>query len=389
MPRKPDPSRDLRAQQAAYLRGQHNLPQEEIGRILGGISQPHVSRLLARAEQMGCLVTDVRFVDDDIPEDALQQIKQLIEPHRLVTLLDQMGQRDGLLVPCVCVFDSGSEADSADALAARRKRFGKVAAGRLEELLKDAESIGVAWGSTVAGVIEGLSTLNTAPRYDRKVLFVPVCAELVGLAAPEYSSSRLSTRLNQIVNREAGDQLSLAGVPAYIPRSYNKKTAATIREFVGGSASYKEIFSKSDALVDGLDGLVTSIGSVEHAVSGNIAELLAAGGIDTKTLNDLVVGDIGGALIAKHSLSSADRRLVTELNMMWTGISLDHIRGITMRAAKDNQKPGTIVVAVGKERALVAFELIRRGLVNELIIDRDLARALEELVSEQLAAERQ
>lgn len=94
-------------------------------------------------------------------------------------------------------------------------------------------------------------------------------------------------------------------LPAYIPTGYDKKAAATIKDFVASSTPYKEIFNKSNALVDKLDGLVTSIGSVEHVASGDTAELLlAAGDIDTKTLSALVVGDIGGALIAKHALSS-------------------------------------------------------------------------------------
>ena len=380
MPRRQDPDRDLHAQQAAYLRGQHNLPQEEIGRILGGISQPHVSRLLAHAEKLGCLVTEVRFVADGIADERLQEIKRLIEPHRLSTALADMARREGLVVPRISVFSSGSEADSVEALAARRRRFGKAAAGRLEELLSHTSSVGVAWGSTVAAITEGLDTLNSSARNRRKVRFVPVCAELVGLATPEYSSSRLATRLHQIVNCEGGNQLSLAGVPAYIPRRYTKKAAATIREFVAGSASYQQIFSKPQALIDNLDGLITSIGSLNYTINSNTNELLEAAGIDDDTLRSLVIGDMGGVLIAKQDLSKADAKVVAELNAMWTGINIGHIENIALRAAKNPRIPGNIVVAVGRQRAQVAFELIRRELVNELIVDRDLASALENYV---------
>ena len=387
MPRSADPSRDLHAQQAAYLRGQHNLSQEEIGKILGGISQPHVSRLLARAEKMGWLITETRFVDTNIPDDTLQQFRHLLEPRDLALALSEFGRRESLLVPQVRVFDSGGRANSTEVLAIRRRRFGRSAAGRLEELLRGAELMGVAWGSTVAGIIEGLGTLGSLPRHDRKVRFIPVCAELIGLGEPAYSSSRLVSRLDLLVNDIEGEQLSLAGVPAYIPRRYSKKNAAIIRQFVTDSASHKMIFSGPGALVNRLDGLLTSIGSMERPVGGSMPELLAAGGIDGEQLRSLIVGDIGGTLVAKQSLSTADERLVEELNLMWTGISIDHIKNIASQAARSSEKPGSIVVAVGSDRASVAFEIIQRELVNELIIDMDLSRSLEKIVLSHLASE--
>ena len=42
--------KDLEAQQAAYLYAVHGMTQGEIGRLLGGLLQPRVSRLLKRAE---------------------------------------------------------------------------------------------------------------------------------------------------------------------------------------------------------------------------------------------------------------------------------------------------------------------------------------------------
>ena len=80
MARKTDPARDYQAQKAAYLRAQHNLSQEEIGKLLGGITQPHVSRLLARAEEMGWRVTEQHFVESDIPQEVMDEIRHLLEP---------------------------------------------------------------------------------------------------------------------------------------------------------------------------------------------------------------------------------------------------------------------------------------------------------------------
>ena len=377
--------RERQVRRAAYLRGQYNLSQSDIGRILGGASQAHVSRLLKLAEASGYLVTRVRFVGDGIPEAELAELRRLHESPPLSLALEELGRREGLAVPRVSVFDSGSSADSESAQEGRRRRFGRAAAGRLHELLQEIDSLGLAWGSTVAGLIEGLGALRTASATDRPLSIVPVCAELLGLASPEYSSSRLAIRLGEIVDREVGERFSLAGVPAYIPRGFGEAKAAVIREFVGGSASHKALFGRPGALVDELDGLLTSIGSTRRPVGGNTEELLSAGGIDIAELRSLVVGDIGGALIARENLAPEKRRLVDELNRMWTGIDLGHIGAIARRAANGEGGIGCVVVAVARERAPVAFEAVRRGLVTELLIDHDLAAALERLVRRHLS----
>ena len=384
MARRADRARELHVRQAAYLRGRHNMSQSDIGRVLGGFSQAHVSRLLKLAEAQGYLVTRVQFVGDDLSEEDIAQLERLHEPRPLALALERLERREGVVAPRVSVFDSGSRADSAAAHAGRRRRFGKAAAGRLLELLDGARSVGVTWGSTVAGLIEGLGSLRFGPGGDEELLVVPVCAELLGLAAPEYSSSRLSVRLDEIVNRAPRERFSLAGVPAYIPDRYGREKVAAIREFVADAASYKAIFGGQEPLAERLDGLLTSVGSSEQPIGGGTAELLAAGRIDANTLRSLIVGDIGGALIARESRTPDERARVDELNAMWTGISLEHIRGIARRGiARDT--PGCVVVAVGSERASVAFEVVRRGLVNEMLIDQDLAQALERLVERHLA----
>jgi hypothetical protein len=61
---------------------------------------------------------------------------------------------------------------------------------------------------------------------------------------------------------------------------------------------------------------------------------------------------------------------------MWTGVKRDHLKRIARDAARGT-RPGVIVVSMGgDDRAAIIAEVVRQGLVNELIIDRALSQAL-------------
>ena len=383
MVKKADDLRDFQAQQAAYLRGRHKMRQEEIGLVLGGLSQSHVSRLLARAERMGWLVTELRFVEAGIDDRALEQIRHLLEPQTLMQALEKLVNRVGGHVPHVAVFDSGGEGGSPAAMDMRRRRLGLAAAGRLDELLQNARKIGVAWGRTVSALIDGLAEQRRRARKADAMLLAPLCAELVDLPASDYSSSRLAERLCGILGEGASEPLSLAGVPAYVPRHYPKEKAEILWEYVRDSLSYRRIFASAKPLICELDCVLTSTGTTMVPVHGGTAGLLAAGGIDIDRLRSLVLGDIGGALVPKPDLGPEDAALVDELSRMWTGVDLKHFGAIAARARCCETRPGTVVIALGRDKAPVLLELIRGSLINALIIDRDLARDLERLAKTQ------
>lgn len=383
MSRNSDPERDLQAQKAAYLRAQHNLSQAEIASVLGQVSQSHVSRLLTRAEKMGCLVTELHFVHDDIPEEVLAQIHRLLAPQTLETALRQYGKLQENEPPSVRVFDSITRSTTPQALALRRKRLARAAAGSVEELLRDSRNLGVTWGHTVSEIVMRLSSIVKRSRSRRTTRVVPVCAELVGLSAPEYSSSQLAGRLNETLNDRPVEPLALTGLPAYIPRRYTAAKTRLLREYISDIGSYQRIFTQSRPLIGQLDTLLTSVGSSEAPMGGNISELVEAGGIDASILKTLVIGDVGGVLIARPNLKPSERKLVDTLNAMWTGIQFDHLRSIAIRA-RSVKKPGSgvVVVAAGRDKASIVLECIRLGLVNQLLIDSDLASALEQTISE-------
>lgn len=367
---------EKRAQFAAYLRATHNMSQVEIGRQLGGLSQPHVSRLLAHAEKAGYLVVEHRFRADNLSEGERKDLAGLLAPSVLTKALREFCTRHGQPVPGLGVFESGP-GSTQGAMAQRRKKFGKTAAGRVIELLAGQRIAGIAWGRTLHAVIEGIAASHLPLGDVDDVEVVPVCAELLLTSQRELSSSRLAEALTRIFRTDGEDALQLTGFPAYVPRHYGEIMQAAAWQLIRDAPNYERIFSGRDALVSRMDVLITSVGFSESPVFGGLDDLLRAGRVDFETLRDLVIGDLGGLLIARPGATSAQKALIDELNRMWTGISLDQVAGIAARAHESPERSGVIVLALRAERAKTLIELIRRGLVNQLVIDHDAAAGLE------------
>ena len=369
---------DLEALKAAYLCAERDLTQAEIGALLGGLSQSHVSRLLKRADGLGWLQRSYRFVPDGVPGEWLAQLKGLGEPSSLVDHLHVIQSRTGVRVRGVHVLDSGANRNTQRALNARLARFGRAAAGPVGEMLQRSETFAVTWGRTISCVVEGLK--SAPPQPPRPIRFVPVCGEPLDQASNQDTSSHLAERLHLIVRSAAQPPPSLTGVPALIARRFHGADARGIRRFVEQAGSYREVFGKSSPLINKVDSLLTSVGKAQRPMGFAHEELLKAGStlltkLTTATLSRLVAGDIGGVLIPRRTLKSRDRRRVDELNRMWTGATLSHFARVARQAARRN-RPGVILVSMGDDRAEIVEEVVRHGLVNELIIDRHLADAL-------------
>ena len=311
-------------------------------------------------------------------------MSELLSPPGLSRALEDFASATGVRIPSVRVFDSGP-GTTPDAMRIRRNRFARTASGRLDELLQGAQVVGVAWGRTIRALVDGLASMRRVNHDDNSVQFVPVCAELVALIQKGYSSSRLAELLDDAYNHGRGDPIQMTGFPAYIPRHYDEEAQASIRRFVSDSPNYGRVFTGSEPLVDQMDTLITSVGSSRAPVLGSTAELVLAGGIAEKRLRELVVGDLGGILIPKPTLRENETRLVTELNAMWTGIKIEHVKAIAERAAGASSHTGVIVVALGAQRGEMLFEVVRNELTNELILDTDAADKLEQLITNELA----
>jgi len=378
-------SLDERAQCAAYMRAIHNMSQTEIGQVLGELSQPQVSRLLAHAEKEKYLVIQQRFAKELFSDDWIRKIDEMLAPSGMTADLDRYCQHAGVSAPRIRVFESGP-GNSEMALTQRRTRFGRTAAGRLVELIEKSSNVGVAWGRTIKALTEGITLSRQPLNKRRRITFVPVCAELVSLSQHGYSSSRLADTLNETFNSEPGQSPQLTGFPAYIPRHYDEEMRASIWRFISDTPGYNQVFSAPDALIHRMDMLIFSIGSANTPVLGSFDELVLAGGLKANDLRQLVIGDLGGILIPKTGLSKAKQDLINDLNELWTGMKTQHVHSIAKRAFADRSLSGVVVVALQTERGDTAFELICQGLVNELILDQSAAAQLQKRLIEGLAS---
>ncbi len=373
---------DERAQCAAYMRATHNMSQAEIGQALGGLSQSHVSRLLTHAEKNNYIVIEQRFANELFSEEWIAQMDALLAPAGLTADLTAYCDQAGLHPPRLRVFESGSGKTEAR-LAHRRVQFGRMAAGRLIELIDNSNVVGVAWGRTIRSLVNGIEASRQPIKPSRPIEFTAVCAELIALTQHENSSSRLADSLDEIFNGMSGNSVQLVGFPAYVPRHYDQNMRASIWRFISDTPGHNRVFSGPDSMINRMDMLISSVGSSSMPVLGSFEELVLASGLRASELSRLVVGDLGGILIPREGLSVANENLIEDLNNIWTGLKTDHVRAIANRATENPSLSGVVVVAIQAERGDTAFELICRGLVNELILDQAAAQQLHKrLVAE-------
>ena len=207
---------------AAYLKAECKLSQSDIGRKLS-ISQPTVARLLRRAvEELHCLETVERFVrTPQIGDEKMAELEQLLAYRTWPRRSRRCRHRTGFA--CArCASSAAAAADGSQAgIDARQRIFGRAVAPHLADRLRKSRLVGVAWGSTLSRVIDGLARLGHPWHDDRATrVFIPVTAEPMQVARSENTASVLARRLHVLVNGEherVRQQLSLTGVPAFIP----------------------------------------------------------------------------------------------------------------------------------------------------------------------------
>jgi DNA-binding transcriptional regulator LsrR (DeoR family) len=363
----------LEAQTAAYLYSLGN-DQARIKEVLG-VSQGEVSRLLATARREGWL--QMRCI---LPDGVVQEIEQLVFANRnqLRDRLDHEARaHDAPPVRGIRVLPGGAAATDPAGWNLRLERFGRAAAARFQELLPRMRVTGVAWGKTIAGLVGGLRQSPPQGQSPAEpVHFFPITGEPLTNPDPETSSSTLSHRLNEIVNGGKGMFHSLAAVPAFVPAKFPKKSREAIRAFLAEIFGYRAIFDRRQPqkpLIDQVDSIITGVGTVSAEASGRLLDdRMRAEETTKEQLAKLVIGDIGGVFVPR----SPRNETVRGINERWTGATLADFAGCARAAAQNNHRVGVIVLAVGKAKAQIVLECVRLGLVNELIIDHELAQAL-------------
>src|SRR5207248_2498335 len=121
---------------------------------------------------------------------------------------------------------------------------------------------------------------------------------------------------------------------------------------------------------------LTSIGVSDKDHRGIfLDERVVIGDVSEDELNTLVVGDLGGVMLPRRDLKGPQRKRIRQMMEGWTGVQMDDLRRCAF-AARKNDRPGVVVIACGKIRAAAVRRAVELGLVNELILDAELAGEL-------------
>jgi len=355
--------------------------QKQIASDLG-ISQPEVSRLLTVAEDAGWLGPPrFNIVNTDVWKQAEAQFYSNTD---LCKTLQQRFGRQGQRLHRISRLHTGDAG-----------RIDPDAVGVLLTLLSEAKTVGVTWGRTISRVVDALrQRIADMPARDRPggVTFVPLCGEPLAEGDPaSHSSSVLAARLTGIFNHSDPKAAapSIAGVPAFIPLKVGRpEEVTTIRRLISLVRGHAKVFGVPGAphrdtppLVENLDAILTSVGRVDRDRRGIfLTERIQIGDISEVQMTRSVAGDVGGVIITNSGINAPDNKRISEMNANWTGVHLEHLHKCADAAhAKgfDRKRPGVILLALGAHRLKVVLRCIELGLVNELVIDKELADGLQ------------
>ena len=301
--------------QAAWLYHVGQMSQEEVSQRLG-ISRFKVLRFLAEARDQGLVRVTVEH-----------------ETAPTLALADRLVERFGLTEVRVAPMPGGLEDE-----ATARRAVGIVAAGFLARVAKDGPlSIGVGWGRTMAAMAQALTGLRNPD-----LCFVSLMGSMARTA--ETSPFDVCTRLAALTGGSA------MFLPAPFVCDSEEDCRVVLRQRLvretlqAARAAPWSIISLGDCSPQALlstSGILTA---------DEAAELQALGAVADST---------GKFFCADGSLAQ------TDLNRRAPSIGLDDLRATDVT-----------LLAAGASKAVATLALMRSGIVNRLIADETLARAL-------------
>jgi DNA-binding transcriptional regulator LsrR (DeoR family) len=353
-------------------------------------SQSEVSRLLKEAEDRGILKTTRLIVkegtdDRGIDEAIWEQVeREYFHDDSLAKKLREWLPKtteNQAMRFSVQVFED-SDGDS------------HAASASVLDLLKQVRLLGVMWGRTLQKLVNGIERFRAGGFDALSLQCIPLCGDPIhtmNLENQEFSASQLAARLEKVLCAPSDKQLpSLTGVPAYISTRLRRKAGEVFQaEYLEGIPGFVEIFGggrdpkrRPAPLLGIIDTVLTGVGIIDVEGANTTKDTTAAflrerihqEGITHEELNRIVFGDIGGWLVPRPRITSKERKLVDELNNGWTCVKQSDLQRVARVAEK---APGMIVVASGARKSELVRHIVELGMANELIIDEDLAAALE------------
>lgn len=259
--------------------------------------------------------------------------------------------------------------------------FGRDVAPYLARLLNQSRVVGLSMGHTIADAITHLKQyLETFPlSHQELVEFVATVGGDVNHphVRRERNSSLLATELSNVVNGSWKQAYTLHGIPSFLSDVHGPDLEV-VRNYIAARPCVQRVMERANHL----DMLVTSCGRADRAMAFWNDELgrLEVGFAEFSRLTEC---EIGGVLVPRSDLSARDQEQVEEMQRRWTGITLDHYRQCARSAglaAGSASGAGVVLLALDESKAAYALSCVDQGLVNQLIIDRDLAEPLASLL---------
>jgi predicted transcriptional regulator len=366
------------------------MTQSQIARRLG-LSQSAVSRLLAHAKPYLEKQSSFRFRHEMVDGTTMNLILQQASTHELAPLLDEFAKECGCRKgPALRVIQVPETARANDRMR-RFTAFTTEAAPYIRSLLgrDSVETCGVTWGFMLWDLAMGLRAMGIPGpwRSKRPIRFIPLTGDPLQdrkLYPPSLTSSNISAEMSKIANADEYRPPWLGLVPAYIPDQFQGKQVKTIERLIHLVPEYEEIFGAKGrrGLAFELDAILTSVGPASKPLGFGMGRLFASLGKRVSQLSGQIYGDIGGVLLPRDP--ERPSVLVRGIERRWKGLGREHLQSCALRAIADDPatgRPGVIVLAVGEARAEVVLRAIERGLINQLIIDQNLERALDALLT--------
>jgi len=282
-----------------------------------GLSRFKVARILEEAHELGLVELRVHLPSP-------------IDPELSTTLAERLGLHRAIVI------DHPADSPAASV----REELGRVAADLLEEIVGADAVLGLSCSRTVAATTAALESLPPCP-------IVQLTGTLAGpdMDAGSVESVRRATRVG-------GGQ----GYPIYAPMLL--PDAATVKALSGESAIRQAVARFADVTV-----ALVAIGAWEAELS-TVWEQVSPS--DRRAATRLgVVGEIGARLF-----DASGAPVPAPLDERVLGVTLDRLRSV----------PEVIGLADGRRRTAAVHGAVTGGLVDTLVCDSDLARALLERV---------
>lgn len=221
------------------------------------------------------------------------------------------------------------------------KRIGEMAAGYLDETLKDGDIVGLSWGKTMYQTIK-----NITPSEPKKIQVVQV----VGNSTDNYNLDIDVTSLVQKMAKVYQGTAHLLYAPMYINSDIVRKELlkeSVIRRVI-------EIIRHSDYVVTGIADV--SVERKKNTWAGYLTE---------EKMQDLVKNGAVGYLCG-YFLDKNGKKLSDPINDKIIGISFEELKKV----------PHVIAVAGGIDKTQAILAALKGKLVNCLITDSRIAEKL-------------